>query len=282
LKLFADYLESHATFQVNISHDLSRALKNKLKLIREQWKLPTEEELERNPPTSSPPPPPFPLSGLYAAASASVFDLMEADSFRRFLLTPDFESLLARADEDELRRLGNQQDVNQATEAVLQQAEALLAGAGVGDGSGDGSGAAGGGAGNMPGLLDLDAYMFENQVPPNQRTVRLHMDATQGGGGGDGTGEASLVDRKTSRRATGNAASLRSPVGDGGGHTAPASATTSGANSRRQSAGHTSGNRAVAAAANAAAAAAAVEGAAYLSRGPSLETDTSPAADNSN
>lgn len=131
LQIWNDFLAPNATFQVNISHDISRALKGQLRLL-ESWVLPyaNKDELDRSSPPvdAPPPPPPFALSALYSVAAASVFDLMEADSFRRFLLTPDFDTLLARADEAELRRLGEQQDATQATEAVLQQADALLAG----------------------------------------------------------------------------------------------------------------------------------------------------------
>jgi hypothetical protein len=131
LQLYADYLKPNAVYQINIGSDLRSLVRDQIRLLR-QWQ-PTpltadgQPDFERAAMESAPPPPPpFPLSALFRQSGLSVFSLMETDSFRRFLLTPDFEQLLQRADDAEMERLEKQTAASQATQAVLQQADAAL------------------------------------------------------------------------------------------------------------------------------------------------------------
>lgn len=131
LQLHADYLQPNAVYQINIANDLAKMVAAQVNQLKPWQPTPLtadgQPDFERAAMESAPPPPPpFPLSSLYKQTALSVFNLMEMDSFRRFLLTPDFQLLLQRADDQEMERLGAQSDMNAATQALLQRADAML------------------------------------------------------------------------------------------------------------------------------------------------------------
>ena len=83
-------------YQINIDNDLARMLSEQVQQLQLWQPTPLDEagqpDFERAALESSHPlPPPFPLSSLYKQTALSVFNLMERDSFRRFLLTSDFQ-----------------------------------------------------------------------------------------------------------------------------------------------------------------------------------------------
>ena len=131
LKLHADYLQPNAVYEVNIANDLAKLLQSQVREL-EKW-IPTpldtagEPDFERAALESiPPPPPPFPLSSLYKQTALSIFGLIESDSFRRFLLTSDFQLLLQRADDVEIARLQNQTDAAAHLHSMLAKADAVF------------------------------------------------------------------------------------------------------------------------------------------------------------
>jgi len=131
LRLYDEYLRPNSVYQVNIDSDLARMVRAQMAQVELWQPTPLTAEgapdYERAAMESAPPlPPPFPLSSLYQQTVLSVFNLMETDSFRRFLLTPDFQLLLQRADDAEMERLEKASFMAAGTEAVLAHAEAAL------------------------------------------------------------------------------------------------------------------------------------------------------------
>ena len=72
--------------------------------------------------TGLPKPPPFPLSTLFKQASLTVFELIQKDSFRRFILTDEFLDLLLQADEHELIKQQSEDSLEAQTRAVMHEA----------------------------------------------------------------------------------------------------------------------------------------------------------------
>ena len=131
LRLHGDYLRANSVYQINIDSDLAKMVAAQIAQV-ELWQ-PTPLTAEGEPDyeraameSASPPPPPFPLSSLYQQTALSVFNLMETDSFRRFLLTSDFQLLLQRADDAEVERVERQNCMAADTNAVLASADAAL------------------------------------------------------------------------------------------------------------------------------------------------------------
>jgi len=131
LQIHIDYLQPNAVYQINIDSDLAKMVAAQIAQV-ELWQ-PTPLTAEGEPDferaameSASPPPPPFPLSSLYQQTALSVFNLMETDSFRRFLLTSDFQLLLQRADDAEVERVERQNCMAADTNAVLASADAAL------------------------------------------------------------------------------------------------------------------------------------------------------------
>lgn len=138
LKLHTDYLQSNAVFQVNIDSDLAKMVKAQVRQLEDEWhptpmhEISGESDLDNAVLLCSPPPPPpFPLSSLYRQTALSVFMLMETDSFRRFLLTDDFQTLLQRADDQEMERIQKESTAASNTHLVVAQADAMAASVGV-------------------------------------------------------------------------------------------------------------------------------------------------------
>lgn len=105
-KISDEYLHRSAMYEINIPEDLSKLVASQIAQL-ESWQ-PTpivNESGEPIDPKSYPVPPPFPLSTLFKQAQLEVFDLIQRDSFRRFILTSEFARLLQHADEEELARI---------------------------------------------------------------------------------------------------------------------------------------------------------------------------------
>jgi hypothetical protein len=122
LKISEMYLQRSAQFEINIAEDLSRLVLGQLQQL-EKW-FPSPAGLDA---LDYPVPPPFPLSTLYRGTTLAIFQLLERDSVRRFLMTPGFQALLARADEEELARVEKQADLTQDTAMQLDKAVKQLA-----------------------------------------------------------------------------------------------------------------------------------------------------------
>jgi hypothetical protein len=121
------YLIRAAQYEVNIAEDLSKLVLSQIRQLADWNPTPSpsaeKNGLDQTTTTQYPVPPPFPLSTLYKATCIAVFQLIERDSFRRFILTPGFEGLLAKADEDELARVEKQQHLK---EDVKKQVDAAV------------------------------------------------------------------------------------------------------------------------------------------------------------
>jgi len=133
LRIHAEYLAPSALYEVNLPSGMAAECRVKLHQLEDPdaWPLPSEEEVQRAAAAhllTPPPPPPFLLSELFQSAASTIFALLDKDSFRRFLLTPQFDELLQQADEAELARLETQQTVADTTLAMLQESELLLQG----------------------------------------------------------------------------------------------------------------------------------------------------------
>jgi len=125
MRLYDEYLKPNALYQVNIDSDLTKMVVSHVNQLSTWHPTPIDStgkpDIESS---ASPLPPPFPLSSLYRLAALSVFNLLEADSFRRFLLTTEFQLLLQEADNKELQHLGK--DVGMDTKDILQKADDAL------------------------------------------------------------------------------------------------------------------------------------------------------------
>ena len=129
LQLYADYLKPAAVYQINIDSDLAKMVSSMVRQLDNWNPSPDPEQIDTAPPV----PPPFPLSSLYKQTALSVFNLMETDSFRRFLLTADFQTLLQRADDQEMERLERQPGVAASLASTLAKADEALKLAVAGD-----------------------------------------------------------------------------------------------------------------------------------------------------
>lgn len=131
LQLYSDYLKPAALYEINIDSDLAKMVGAMVRQLEGWNPSPDAEEIDTAPPV----PPPFPLSSLYKQTALSVFNLMETDSFRRFLLTADFQALLQRADDQEMARLERQPGVGASLASNLAKADEVLKLAVVEDGA---------------------------------------------------------------------------------------------------------------------------------------------------
>jgi len=122
LKIYNDYLDPSAMFEVNVPADEATQVAQQVELLR-AWQPNTNTEPEPDAEVIQPPErPPFPLSRLYSQTCSSIFALMEKDSLRRFILTKEFQRLLEEADEQELARVEKQQDLADDTMQIIDRA----------------------------------------------------------------------------------------------------------------------------------------------------------------
>lgn len=126
-KMADEYLHRSAMYEINISEDLSKLVASQMVQL-EHWE-PTPMVGDVPDQSGYPVPPPFPLSTLFRQTQLSVFELIQRDSFRRFILTPGFHRLLQHADEEELARLEREGNILHGAKNALDQA--LLSGTAV-------------------------------------------------------------------------------------------------------------------------------------------------------
>jgi len=124
LKIYADYIKrGTAMFEINVPATEANLVGEQIAALQKWNPTPSGSLDANNDDLSDPPiPPPFPLSRLYSRTSTSIFDLIQKDSFRRFILTREFQRLLEEADEEELARVEKQQDVTINTAAIIENA----------------------------------------------------------------------------------------------------------------------------------------------------------------
>ena len=131
IQLYDDYIKHNAVYQVNVDASLQRFIGTQMAAIV-AWN-PTvlddagQPDIERAVAEAAMPlAPPFALSSLFKSAALSVFALIESDSFRRFLLTEDFQLLLAKADDAEITRRMAVASTEARTDVVLAKADEVL------------------------------------------------------------------------------------------------------------------------------------------------------------
>lgn len=132
LRIYAEFLAKSAIYEVNIPDDLSALVTSQIGFLKTYEPTPLDASGQPQidlTTTEDPQPPPFALSMIFAATQLTILNLMETDSFRRFILTAEFRSMLAAADEAEAARLEMQVDLHGEMAATLHAATQALGGA---------------------------------------------------------------------------------------------------------------------------------------------------------
>lgn len=131
IQLYDDYIKPNALYQVNVDASLQRFIGSQIQalmgwnptLLDDAGKPDVDRAVREE---SMPLAPPAALSSLFKSAALSVFALIESDSFRRFLLTDDFQMLLQMADDAEMARRMAVASAEARTDVVLAKADEAL------------------------------------------------------------------------------------------------------------------------------------------------------------
>ena len=125
LQLWETYLRKNSIYEVNIPAAESTLIQESIRKIEEYEPTPRDDDGQVREDLKSstfPVPPPLPFSSVYARVCGTVFDLLQRDSFRRFVDTPEFQQLLRKADDEQLEKAEQQPDLAEETKEVIDAA----------------------------------------------------------------------------------------------------------------------------------------------------------------
>lgn len=128
ITIYKQFIVRGSPFEVNVPHDLQGDIKAQIALL-EEWQPVADEKTTATAATGAttgapkvlalPSPPPLALSALYRPALVCIFDLMQRDSFRRFVVSPLFAAMMVDL---EAELVADQKLKQEAAEAAATEA----------------------------------------------------------------------------------------------------------------------------------------------------------------